>query len=377
MALRLTAGESHAERDPWLASRHTELIRDIAVTLDLEAGLRDATLPAQHTKLVADLGRVLDVDAGLATILPAPAPPAATPHPTSNTGPEPAGRDRAADPVDGILAWLTNLGDGHRLAIRNELWLDYFEACLVALACLHEIRSATDLALAPDPDPDPDRTHTARALALAFDRDRALDRELALAFDRALARARDLDLDLARDHARELALAFDRALALAHAHVLARDLARAHARELALAFDRALARARVLARALDHALDHARARDHALALACALDHVLVHAKDLANNLVTMDSGWATDFDRTRLEQVRNRLDAVRHDYVGADLRDVDLTGLDLRGIRWSGATRWPPSWEEALRAGSVQLGDGVYEFRPAGGTRHRPVAVYT
>src|SRR5262249_8112166 len=99
--------------------------------------------------------------------------------------------------------------------------------------------------------------------------------------------------------------------------------------------------------------------------------VLVRAQNLANNLITMDSGQVIDFNRTRLEQAHLRLEGVRHDYVGADLRDVDLTGLDLRGVRWSDATWWRAKWEEPIRAGSVQLGAGMYEFRP-GGTHYPP-----
>jgi len=363
-----TTGEGDAELDRWLAAQLADLIRDLTAALDLDAGLRDVTLPAQHSALVADLGRVLDLDAGLAAILPAPTPLAAPSRPLPDTKPEPADGDLASDSVDCILYWLAGMSDGHRLAIRNALWLDYFEAQLAAVACVHEICSIHDLAPAPDLAYALYRTRAAltRARARARDLAHALDRDLVLG--RALARARARALDLARALERELTRALDDL-------DLALNFAGGVARVLELTGDSALTRAlelvNVLARDLSRLLSRRRDVGHA--------RVLVDAQDLASDLFTftMGSTRVTDFDGVRLERVRIRLEAVRHDYAGADLRDVDLTGLDLRGVRWSDATQWPPGWEGTIRAGSVQLGDGVYEFRPGGGTHHASVLACT
>jgi hypothetical protein len=46
------------------------------------------------------------------------------------------------------------------------------------------------------------------------------------------------------------------------------------------------------------------------------------------------------------------------------LREVDLTGISLGGIRWSEATLWPDQWIDQIRRDSVHLGGGVYKIRP-------------
>ncbi len=50
--------------DRQLAGRHEALIRDLANTLDLDAGLNAALLPGGYADLIEDVRNVLDVDAG-------------------------------------------------------------------------------------------------------------------------------------------------------------------------------------------------------------------------------------------------------------------------------------------------------------------------
>jgi hypothetical protein len=57
-----------------------------------------------------------------------------------------------------------------------------------------------------------------------------------------------------------------------------------------------------------------------------------------------------------------------NDMAGADLRDVDLSRVTLDGVRWSDGTRWPARWVKHIRRHSVEVGEGVYEYRP--GTTH-------
>src|SRR5262249_48135718 len=64
------------------------------------------------------------------------------------------------------------------------------------------------------------------------------------------------------------------------------------------------------------------------------------------------------------------------DYAGADLRTVELAGLDLQGVRWSETTRWPPRWENTIREHSVRLPGGGYEYR-RGGADYPPVSACT
>ena len=60
----------------------------------------------------------------------------------------------------------------------------------------------------------------------------------------------------------------------------------------------------------------------------------------------------------------SRLWTALSDVTGADLRQSDLGGVPLEGIRWSEATQWPPAWEDSIRARStaVQGEPGVYEI---------------
>jgi len=61
------------------------------------------------------------------------------------------------------------------------------------------------------------------------------------------------------------------------------------------------------------------------------------------------------------------LTEVADNFVGADLRtaaEIDLA--DWGGIRWSPATRWPPGWEDRVRAISVEIEPGVFQVHGDG-----------
>lgn len=224
----------------------------------------------------------------------------------------------------------------------------------LALTRVLEHARAVASDLANDRDRDRDRARAldrgrarvlARDLARVLDLDRALATavqgtdEVSRALDRdpafALARARDLASDFAFALARDLAL--DRDLAPILDLVLDRDLASAVILERA----RDLDRARVLNLVIRRDLDRASRHDLALALALNGAHTAARARDL---------------DRAMI------------DFTVADLRDADLTGLSLTGIRWSRATQWPPAWAERVEQASVEVEPGIFEIR--GGTAH-------
>ncbi|MFF0533587.1 hypothetical protein ACFYT3_35125 [Nocardia amikacinitolerans] len=69
------------------------------------------------------------------------------------------------------------------------------------------------------------------------------------------------------------------------------------------------------------------------------------------------------------------LEQMLNDFIGADLRDVDLAGVPLDGLRWSAATtRWPERWIEQIERDSVPVGDGVFEIHH-GTTTHTDTRV--
>lgn len=221
------------------------------------------------------------------------------------------------------------------------------------------------------------RSHPeALSIALVFQTRLALDRarDLARGFDGALA----LDLAHALDGARDIDLARartrDRDRDRAHAHARDRDLARYIARRLDR--DRARDRDLELARALadDLALDAlTRALDlDALtrALTRVLDRALALTRDLDLDLdldraLALDLDHAGGFGLTRVRYLSSALDRALNDFTGADLRDADLPGLSLTGIRWSRATRWPPAWAEEIERLSVEIEPetGIFEIR--------------
>jgi len=354
----MTANNSSDDRlDSWLEAQFTAFVHDLTGTVDIQAGFAEAIQSSRFTELVTDLDGLLNLGAGLAAILPT----------TPSSDPSPAAPSAAHDDAQPrswatrYAAMFTSLDAPTRLGLRTHP--------------LHAaLRSSVGLLTELDPVARRAQTLTEALRARAHARAHDLTRDLARDLDLARDRARDLDRDLARararDRDRDLALDRDRALdrALARAHARAHDLARGLARDLDLArardrdLDRALDRARALAHDLAHDLDLARAR--------ALDLARALARDLARDLVHENLD-ARSADPTSLLGLRDVLDQVADDFIGADLRSASLDGVSLEGIRWSTATRWPADWEERIRAGSFELEPGVFEI----GGRGRSVSV--
>ncbi|MFF7656712.1 hypothetical protein ACFZCY_44085 [Streptomyces sp. NPDC007983] len=50
------------------------------------------------------------------------------------------------------------------------------------------------------------------------------------------------------------------------------------------------------------------------------------------------------------------VEKISNDFVGADLRQANLDGVLLEGIRWDAATVWPEGWEALVRRASLPVG---------------------
>jgi hypothetical protein len=336
--------------DTWLRHGLDQLTDSVNDLLDLDAGLRDAELSDRARSLDASLDTILDVDAGLRAILPDRPQPAAQHH---DTNPQTA----PSTDVTALRRYGLDLARRparERLELRSQLPVT--ELRLVQLLA----KAYTNL----------------DSLVRGLVRDRDLDLDLIDGLYRARARARGLvrDLDLAHGLARNLdvvrALDFDLDRALVLARGLARnlDVVRDLARDRAPGLDRDLVRG--LARGL--------ARDRVLvrALACALDLALtlVRGSDLVRALaraLARDRGVG-EFDRAYTSCLAKDIAVVLvavTDFTTADLTYLDVRNIDdLQGVQWSDVTtRWPPEWEDTIRAASVQIDPDqrpdLYEIR--------------
>ncbi|MFG2825045.1 hypothetical protein ACGFX4_37165 [Kitasatospora sp. NPDC048365] len=366
--------------DQWLAAQQENLVESLTGVLDVEAGLCEVLVYAHHDDLAQDLAHTLDIEAGLAAILPATA---STPA-TGDAVPLDTG---AAINSEDHLQHIAALSPQRRLALRHH---PLVSASIVAALLVRALELSFDLALA-------------RARHRAFARTRDLvhyiDLDLARSLDsnfvRVLACARDLDHNLGVARHRDLKLAsyLGRAGDLAHALEveLAGDLDRnldvAPHGDFDLDIDLALAvasdRARILGRLLAHVLIRG------LDIEVATDLVTGLGRDFVFD-VDPDLGQIHGLDLLRdlaRALVRNLDRAVRRlglelvdgaglgtlydlldDFTQADLRTVDLTGINLEGVRWSEySTRWPPAVDiERLRSDSqeTRAGSGIYVVRP-------------
>lgn len=360
---------SSPEVDP-IAHLHRSLVDDLAATLDLEAGSAEAAQPRHYARLASDLHETLDLDAGAVAIVGTPEPPAAA-IPSSS----PEADVHAPAPgswVRRLTDQLRRLDPPARLALRSD--------SASASAALGDI---LDLAQALD-----------RALDLTLPVARDLDRTLALTRDLArdlvheLDRALSGDPYLARDLARELNRALSGDLALTHDldRTLGRDRDRDLNRDLAHLLEYDLENARHGAHGLAEALGHFQALTHPVDRALALDNARRYVRQLAESFATAlngafelveeaaasvartvgdESGAPADIRTTPSREVRylqRLLNEVMDDFVGADLRSVDLAGARLEGIRWSESTRWPAGRMEEIRAASDEIEPGIFQI---------------
>ena len=353
----------------WLADRHRDFRDGLSQFLDPDAGLREATtLHAGHVGLL----RALDsrVDTGR----PGSHPASTGSHPAS-TGSGPVQSERAR---------------------RDHSHRSRRPAARIALR-RHPAIMAVILS---------DLTIRALTIAIEIPVNRARERAVAVALDRASALGRDLDL--AGDRAR--ALEFDlRSRGRDHDHDVALGLAQ-HI-DFARGYTSHIAEALASARGLHHPLDRARglslgrARESSFSLAGSLTYTLSKAVDLArdpglgididrNTVLDVWAGWGSgpEIPRSELTMALNStrdlarqaalavgralgigqpeglaatlLDGALDDFTHADLAHTDLSGHDLTGVRWSDwGTTWPPGTDvDALRARSREEGTGTGVF---------------
>jgi len=304
--------------DTWLTACWSALDADLACDLDIETGLQEVLISSRHAAVLADVAGNLNVEAGLAAIAPAAA------FPWDLAYPDTTGISALLQPhtsldatASAVAKTVTALPPAQRLVLRT-----------------HPIVQCLDLAVAC-----------------------ATTRDLVGNLKRALDAASTDDLVSVLDQSLHAALARD--------DVLIRNIA--HARNIALARDHTSDQVLIhaLVRTLGEAGALARARHDALIR--AVRRALYRSSDVeqpfAELTIALQHTPAEDHAQV-LSWLRDTLD----DLVGADLREADLTGVPLVGIRWSTDTQWPSAWADQIKRDSVQAegADGIFVIR--GGT---------
>lgn len=175
-----------------------------------------------------------------------------------------------------------------------------------------------------------------------FDLVRNLDvvRGRDLADDLGLVRALTVDLARAVDLARDLAQ--DRYRAVAHAQSLGLTLTYGPLSILALGFGLGFVHTLTVVRDRD--------RDMYRVLSLACDRALA-----------LDRALERAFDLDQTTKALINLHRALSDVTNHDLRDINLAGIFLGGLRWSTQTRWPPQVEDQIRRDSVEVADSTFQ----------------
>lgn len=412
--------------DQRLRDLDRQAVIELTPVLDVAAGLQEVLLDAHHRRTITELTDLLDTEAGLAAVLSTRPSETGRDYGQLPTTLDPAAAARnliKAIPAEQRLilrahpasnAIINAVGSSRALASAIER----------ARSLRHVLRGGCDVErardharnLAIDHALDADRTlvraldrvlerdlgrgsHLDNIIHLARDRDRALARALiraldhalnyavdhALEADRSLERIRSLSLDhglveLKFDsifhfdsiRSRSITRTLDRVLdqSLAFARDFARDFARRTARgtpgHSAHALDRAFKRAHETNNlGTDRAVDH------------ALDCVLTYMQDLSDTdqrsialvqqcVRLLEKPLA---GRYELAPVQDGLGDVLaqgalDDVTDADLRQADLTSIDMAGLRWTlHSTRWPEHIDPTKllqQSRETEPGSGIY-----------------
>ncbi|WP_063129927.1 hypothetical protein [Nocardia fusca] len=311
--------------DRRLRGQQEQLETDLAVALDLEAGLREVLTLAHHDDLVEDLSRTLDLDAGLLQIVPEARPVATesflvTDLGTSATFVRSGRADEALLVHPGVeREILKRLSLRDRWELRNGMLRNGLQRALMAARIL-----AADVA-------EEGAVPTYCPVPAGYASWPDWFKDNCDVFEMVAASAGD-----------GLYAGID------YLYSIAGQVPKEDHSTLELQWDRRAARATTIAaRARDMKHDAPR---QALFRTFTITHhaVLLNMTELAEELATTIHGL--------------------NDFVGEDLRAAGLEKDHLDGLRWSARTKWPEDWKDEIDRDSVPIGDGIFEVRP-GNTR--------
>jgi hypothetical protein len=303
-----------------LDRQHDDLVDGLDAVVDVAAGLREILLHSRHAGAVDGLDAVLDAEAGLAAIL-RPAGPVqreALEIRTPQSRPLNAEVRMRLRAHSKVVATYRGFGQARDLVRDFALFRSPHRERVLGRVLVLVLDIAQDVVFYFDPHGRRYDRDFFRALLSAS----ALARRFALGFsvpDRDLTH----DLDVIRSG------------------VVDPDLGRA--------LDLARIFARVLAH--DRAFDPDRDSDELI--------------DLYTNHLRRVIGAVLKGEPPPLDEYS--VDDLLNDFTDSDLRTVDLTGIDLDGVRWSEhGTQWPSSMDiHNLRSRSEETppGSGIYTIR--------------
>ncbi|PPJ05433.1 hypothetical protein C5E51_23360 [Nocardia nova] len=359
--------------DRWLAIHHQRFLDGLAARLDIEAGLEEVLLSERHEELVAVVSDKLDLEAGLAAILP----PEPEPLP-------PAVEDSASE---GSLEWVSSTLAEMPLQIRltsralyahelnviarhatvragspsgiDDLFAIGSELRLLGAVLAREPRDGSKWLLY-----GPARTNQAAELSkLVSD---------AILHDVA-ARAADADEtpEDPDDKKARFAAVFETSTPDGNPMEELWGKFKQTTDEL---------HRRFLSVQNSIFIDACFSSDEIGAVKSPRRWVQGVAK-FARAILKIDDLEPGDLDQPS-EQVAARLfDVADHlmyvermlnDFTNADLRNVNLAGMPLDGVRWSeAATQWPADWREEIERDSIPVGEGIFEIHNGTNTRGR------
>lgn len=343
----------------WLEQHQQVQTAGLDHILDVEAGLREVLLQSHHDAHVHKLDTVLDSEAGLADILPTP---------RGSTSDVPANRAREQSPLHPGEYAMQSVSPVERMALRASprvrAAVDHTDVAANFYRVLVEIRAGGSV----------DATgmlaqclHDAVGLGLAVIGNRE-GRTAALLQDvlEKSAELRHLTPARRRSSGLDAALALGVARALSIAGRCMSDFALDRRatydnNDLITAISDLDDAVRKTRNALAHLRGFPPTRDHDAAFAEAARESMT-----LRRVCTATAKHAIEVRlRRRLPSLNDEsLHALLEDFVTADLRRADLSGIDLTGVRWSDhGTQWPNALDiDDLRALSEETpaGSGIY-----------------
>jgi hypothetical protein len=330
--------------DRWLSEHHAQFVNELANRLDLEAGLEEVLLGERHQALVEEVRSKLDLDAGLAAILP----PAPEPLPAA-----------VEDEVQaGSLPWVA--GTLAEMPLQRRLKLRALYANEL------NVIGRTAVSLAQN-DPQPEALEEIKTVAQSV---------MGPADDCSTAGTGDPDQGIVRWYRKEPDFRLDgldvEVKFFRKGNFTLPDPECGSGSSLAEAWRDWYQRfvdgpgpvVQVLGK-YSAALSgwtstQPSPRRWAASVAAFICGVLDGDGSKPSSILLPTE--VAD----RLHQVAGYVmfvEQMLNDFTDVDLRNVELAGIPLDGVRWSEATtQWPEEWRQEIERNSIPLGDGLFEI---------------